>query len=143
MVIAKQEWFVRRKYGGWGLFPKTWQGWAYLIVFLAILFGVQMLPISSNTKMIATVVLAIFLIIDTLQAMAKLKKDEREKLHEAIAERNALWAVIAVIVLGVGYQVASSVVKNNLSAIDPFLIMAIAAALIVKAISNIWLDRKD
>ena len=25
MMIAKPEWFKRRKYGGWGLGIKTWQ----------------------------------------------------------------------------------------------------------------------
>jgi len=27
-MIGNPEWFQRRKYGGWGIFPKTWQGWA-------------------------------------------------------------------------------------------------------------------
>jgi len=142
MVIAKSGWFVRRKYLGWGLMPKTWQGWLYALM-IVVVFGIVInLPIDMNYKIIIYVLLGIFLFIDLGNAMINIK-DEREKIHEAIAERNALWAMITVIAVGVGYQVASSVVKNSWSAVDPFLIAAVVVALAVKAISNIWLDRKN
>ena len=69
-------------------------------------------------------------------------KDEREKIHEAIAERNAMWTMIIVLIAGVGYQAASSTVNKSFM-IDPFVIAALVLGLIVKAISNVYLDRKD
>ena len=35
-MIGKPSWFQRRKYGGWGLFPRVWQGWAYLVVAVGL-----------------------------------------------------------------------------------------------------------
>lgn len=35
-MFAKTEWFQKRKYGGWGLTPRTWQGWAYVGGFIAV-----------------------------------------------------------------------------------------------------------
>lgn len=142
MVIAKSEWFARRKYSGWGLMPKTWQGAIYTICILLITISLIYLPINMSVKIGVMIIWAIFLTIDIGQAMIKIR-DEREKLHEAIAERNALWAVILVVAIGISYQLASSTVANDFSSIDPFLIGAIIAALVVKAISNIYLDRKD
>lgn len=142
-MIGKPEWFARRKYGGWGLMPKTWQGWLYSLILVAITMGIIYIPFNDIKVKIGVIVMwAIILIAEIGSIMVKIK-DEREKIHEAIAERNALWAVILVIVVGVAYQVASSSVKNEFSAIDPFLIIAIGAALIVKAISNIYLDKKN
>lgn len=33
-MIARADWFRRRKYGGWGVSPRTWQGWAYIVAIL-------------------------------------------------------------------------------------------------------------
>ncbi len=68
--------------------------------------------------------------------------DEREKKHEAIAERNALWGIILVITMGILYDVATSSVNQKIS-IHPFLIIALIVGIIIKAISNIYLNKKD
>lgn len=34
-VFGRPEWFDRLP-GGWGLRPRTWQGWAYLSIFLSL-----------------------------------------------------------------------------------------------------------
>jgi hypothetical protein len=143
-MIGKPEWFKRRKYGGWGIFPKTWQGWAYLVVVLGIFVVFQALPFWSNTeRLVVTGIWALFLVVDVAHIMLKVNRDEREKIHEAIAERNALWAILAVLIVGIGYQVASSATVQDFSSIDPFLVAAVAAALIAKAASNLYLDRKN
>lgn len=36
-MIAQKEWFGRRKYTGWGVTPKTWQGWVYIAVAVGLL----------------------------------------------------------------------------------------------------------
>ncbi|MEK6945452.1 MAG: hypothetical protein AABW63_01530 [Nanoarchaeota archaeon] len=142
-MIGKPEWFARRKYSGWGLFPKTWQGWLYTVVLVALTMAIVYIPFSDMKVRIGVLVVwGIILLVEVGSIMIKIR-DEREKMHEAIAERNALWAVILVLVVGVGYQVASSSVKNDFSVVDPFLIAAVVAALVVKAVSNIWLDRRN
>ena len=74
--------------------------------------------------------------------MLTMKKDERERLHEAISERNALWGIILVLVIGVLYQIITSTI-NQKPTIDPIIAIALGVGLLVKAVSNIYLDRKD
>lgn len=143
-MIGKSNWFKRRKYGGWGLFPATWQGWMYLAVFIAILFGVQSIPnINEETRIIIIAIMAIILVADTIDIMLKIKKDERDTLHEALAERNALWIIIFILAAGVAYQAAQSAILKNAVYVDPVIIIAIFGGLITKAITNFYLDRKN
>ena len=141
-MLGKPEWFSRRKYGGWGVFPKTWQGWAYIAAFVGVLAVVQILPFGSQTKVLITFIIAAIIAADTVHIMLTMPRDERERVHEAIAERNALWAMLAVLVIGVAEQTAASVVNNTVR-IDPVILFALAAALLAKAATNIYLDRRD
>ena len=141
-MIGKPEWFARRKYGGWGLFPKTWQGWLYIIIAATPFFVFQFVGWGNKARMTATIVWGIVITVDFFDIMIRLKKDERENIHEAIAERNALWAIIIVLVIGVAYQAAVSAAKQKIE-VDPFIIAAVVVGVAVKAITNIYLDRKD
>lgn len=143
MVIGRPEWFARRKYGGWGIFPKTWQGWLYLAVIIALLAIVQIIPgLTENQRLISLIVIAAIFALDTLHIMFTMKNDERDRIHEAIAERNALWAMIFVLAVGVAYQAARGVVQGSFE-VDPVILIALGAAVLVKAISNIYLDRRN
>lgn len=143
MVIAQPSWFKRRKYLGWGAYPASWQGWLYIIIAIIPIAIIQAIPnLSQETRLIALGIWAILLFIDIMDVMIRMKRDEREKVHEAIAERNALWAVMIVLAIGIAYEAATSAVKGIFT-VDPFIIAALVAALIVKSISNIYLDRKD
>lgn len=142
-MIGKPEWFARRKYLGWGLFPKTWQGWIYTLVLVAVTMAITLIPFSDiKVRTAVLVIWAVIILIEIGSIMVKIK-DERERMHEAIAERNALWAIILVVIIGVAFQTASGAGKNDFSSVDPFLIAAIVIGLIAKAISNVWLDRKN
>lgn len=141
-MIAKSQWFKRRKYFGWGAYPNTWQGWLYLAVAVAIIALIQLAPLNSELKLGLLILWGILMIIDIATIMPKLSKDERDKKHEAIAERNALWAILLVLVIGVGYEVSSNLIKDKIY-VDPFIIAAIIIGLLVKAISNLYLDNKD
>lgn len=142
-MIGKPEWFNRRKYSGWGIgTPRNWKGWVYLAGIFIPFLVFQLLPFwSSTARIIATGAWILFLIFDVTSMMIKIG-DERERIHEAIAERNALWAIIAVLIVGIGYQIAYSAVNQNFK-IDIFLIIALFVGVIIKAISNFYLDRKD
>jgi hypothetical protein len=144
-MIGKAKWFQRRKYGGWGVFPKTWQGWAYIGVFMILLTLIQILPLGTDQqKLIATLVLVLLVIADTIHIMISMPRDERDRLHEATAERNALWVMIAVLATGVGYQaVSSSLAGNTAPTVDPVILIALVGGLIAKALTNLYLERHN
>lgn len=77
-----------------------------------------------------------------MSIMARINLDEREKIHEAIAERNALWGMLAIITIGIVYDIIKSGLEQKFY-VNPFLAIALFTGLIIKAISNIYLDRKD
>ncbi len=142
-MIGKPEWFQRRKYGGWGLHPKDWRGWVYILAFAIPIIVFQAIPIwNLEFRLVITGIWALILIIDTIDLFIKLKKDEREKIHEAIAERNAMWTISAILAIGIAFQVAVSAVRQQML-VDYWLIAALVSGLIVKAMTNYYLDRKD
>ncbi|MBR9701895.1 hypothetical protein GOV13_03155 [Candidatus Pacearchaeota archaeon] len=142
-MIGKPEWFKRRKYTGWGITPKTWQGWVYVAVFVTLIIGFHTIPTLDNTtRTIGTGLWLLVLGIDSIDIMIHLKKDERNYLHEAISERNAAWYMVIVLALGIAYQGISSGLQQRLY-VDPILLIALFGGLAIKAGSNIYLDRKD
>lgn len=142
-MIGKPQWFKPRKYSGWGIFPKTWQGWAYMAAVILPMFVIQALPFwSEKTRLILLFVWAATVFIDVFDIMIRMPRDEREKIHEAIAERNALWFIVIILAVGVAYRAAAGVVMNKID-IDPVIIAALFGGLAVKAITNIYLDRKN
>lgn len=111
-MIARPEWFTRRKYGGWGLTPKTWQGWVYIAIVIAIPLILTLL--ASDTKMLIIFigVWMILLAVDTIPVMIGIKKDEREAQVEAIAERNTAWFMSIVLVFSVVYDISRAVIER-------------------------------
>jgi len=131
-MIGKAKWFNVRKYTGWGLTPNCWQGWVYILVFISLITIINSLPIILNLKNIFTSVLVILLLMDTFHMMSQIKKDERERLHEAIADRNALWFMIFVLFIGA--------VINQI--VDPIFIIAVIGAMVVKSATQFYLRDK-
>lgn len=134
-MIGKSEWFQRRKYGGWGLSPKTWQGWAYVGLLILITWGLMQWSQAAGYVFIGVMCL------DLVHLMVTLKKDELEVKIEALAERNAAWAMIGVIVIGVGFQAAQSAITGT-SQVDYFLVATLFGGVIAKAATNLWLEHK-
>ncbi len=139
-MIAKSGWFARRKYAGWGFWPKTWQAWVYVLVLVLPWAGIQYL--KGEALMVGLAVWAVFLFAGLWDINASIHTDERERLHEAIAERNALWAIVLVLAVGIIYQAVTSAVRGELG-LDPVILAALVAGVLVKAASNLYLDRKD
>jgi hypothetical protein len=141
-MFAKSSWFQKRKYGGWGLTPKTWQGWVYIFVFIVALLVFQAMPFWNDaTRTAFTVVWAIVLGGDALRIMVTLQRDEMEKMHEAIAERNASWAMVAVLTIGILYEIISSGLRDEFY-LNPFLAIALIAGLAAKGLSYFFLEKK-
>ena len=98
MVIAKPEWFKRRRGGFWS-YEMQWQGAVYMIITVSWLFvGIIFIPQNLINSIIFTAVF-LFLIMDGIIASVK-SLDEREQMQYAISMRNAAWGmIIAVVVL--------------------------------------------
>jgi hypothetical protein len=141
-TLRKNEWFARRKYTGWGFTPVTWQGWVYVFVAIAPFILLTIFGEANQTRIVFIVIWAIIVGIDFIDIMIHLPKDERDRIHEAIAERNALWAIVTVLAIGVAYQAASGAVDGVLQ-VDPVIIIAIIVGLLAKIVSNVYLDKKD
>jgi len=142
LIIARPEWFGRRKYGGWGVSVKTWQGAAYLASVLLILLAVQFLPLSTMARIYVTAAWLVFLFLDMFDVMWKVRRDEREYIHEAVAERNAAWAMMPVLVVGIFIQLISSSLKGD-PYVDPVPVIALAAGVIAKSVTNYRLEREN
>lgn len=141
-MIAKASWFGRRKYGGWGVSPKSWQGWVYVGLMILPFMVFQTMPYwDMQTRMYVTVGWVVFLMLDLIPVMVTLKKDEREYKNEAVSERNAAWFMVMVLVVGILYELISSALLQELR-INLFLAIALFGGALVKTISNIYLDRK-
>lgn len=142
-MIAKRDWFERRKYTGWGLGkPRKWQGWVYLATVFIPLVIFQSLPYwDTTTRVVGTAIWIAFLLADLLPLIVTLKKDEREHKIEAIAERNAAWVMILIIVIGILYEAINSTLQQKFE-VNLFLIAALFGGLIAKSISNIYYERK-
>lgn len=142
-MFGKPEWFERRKYGGWGLTPKTREGWLYIAAIIVPIAAFQALPFwDAQVRTYVTAGWAVFVAFDVLDIMFRMKKDERETMHEAIAERNAAWVMVVVVALGLLYQAVTSALSGA-PYVDPFLALALFAGLAAKAITNWKLSREN
>lgn len=145
-MLANPKWFRRRKYTGWGYTPNTWQGWLYVGVWVStiILFALitKWLEFSSQSQLITIGTLLIIMIADVLDTARRMPKDERESIHEAYAERNACWVMIAVLLIGLVYQLMVGLINHNSIVIDPFILIALLGGTIAKAITNWYLIDK-
>ena len=141
-MIAQTNWFKQRKYTGWGLSPATWQGWVYILALVAPIMILESLPLfDQNTKRIFTIVWLAIASVDVVDIMIRMKKDEREVLHEAIAERNVAWFLILSLAIGLVYRTHTSSLSGQPS-IDLYLLLPLLGATIVKAVTNLYLRDK-
>lgn len=141
-MIGKAEWFARRKYGGWGLTPRTWQGWLYVILFMLPLIIFHSLPFwSDQTRIIVTLIWIGILLLDVTHILLTLRKDELEDRIEAISERNASWIMVAILVAGILYEVYLSAITQTFQ-MNWFIVAALFGGMIAKSLSNMILERK-
>lgn len=143
MIIAKPEWFKKTKYRGWDADIKTWQGAVYVAAVIIVFLVLALNPFMDKMdKVVLIGIWALFFLIDLVDVLWKLKKDEREKIHEAIADRNAAWVMMIVLSLGFFMELIYSALQKSLY-IDPFLLIALIAGIIVKIISEYKLEKED
>jgi hypothetical protein len=91
---------------------------------------------------IVTGIWVAFLLVDLVDVMWKMKKDEREVMHEAIAERNAAWGMMLVLVIGLLVELLYYSLQQKIY-FDPVIVIALAVGVIVKSVTNYKLDREN
>ena len=78
-MIGKPQWFKYRVFG-WGVAPKTWQGWVYVAIAAFLIAGTLAIGINDTTKMWIFSVIIVVFVVDIMVIMTQLPKysDERE-----------------------------------------------------------------
>lgn len=134
-MIGQPRWFKQRKYGGWGLSPATKEGWLYIAGFIGLCVVWSILPVSLIVKNYLLYGTTAIVILDVVHIMTRLPEDEMEQRMEALAERNAAWAMVIILAVGLVYKAATAT-------IDWFLIAPLLGGTLVKSFTNIHLGRK-
>ncbi len=143
-MLGKPEWFTYRKFG-WGLTPKTWQGWLYVGVLAFAMGLVFAMGLTDAVKFwVVGIVLGLF-IIDVMHIMMQLPKvhDERENMHQLIIERNCSFAAIAALIVMMLFQTylhRGSLQITSWSQIpfDLSIIVVLGAMLLTKIVSSYY-----
>ena len=131
-MIGRTEWFTYRL-AGWGLAPRTWQGWVYIAGAVALFAILSALPLPEKPKIILMGTLGGVFLLDVLVIMAQLGKvhDERDRLHQLIIERNCSFAAVFALVGAMGYQTYQH--RADLNAGLPFDPLIVVVLLIMAA----------
>ena len=145
-MIGKPEWFKYRMFG-WGVAPKTWQGWVYVTVMA---FVIGLITASTMTSAVKPWVFGIvfgIVILDIIHIMAQLPKtsDERENYHQLIIERNCSFAAIgtlAALALYQAYQHRSLLQQGATLPFDLSILLVVGAMLVTKVISTFYVRAK-
>jgi uncharacterized protein involved in response to NO len=146
-MIGKAHWFKYRTFG-WGIAPKTWQGWVYVGVAAFLIAGTLAMGINDSTKMWLFAILMTIFIVDVLVIMTKLPKfsDERENYHQLIIERNCSFAAIVALLAVALYQTYKNtgflMSQSGAIPFDISIVIVLVAMLVTKIGSTIYVKAK-
>ena len=79
-MIGKPDWFTTRKYTGIGIRPKTWQGWVYILIILAIVLFIWWQPFwewTPKTRNTIIITWAVIVVLDSIHIMYLLYKRKK------------------------------------------------------------------
>ena len=143
-MIGKPEWFTYRIFG-WGVRPRTWQGWVYLATVGAFMGLIKFLPITNTIRMWCFGILVGLVVLDVILIMTQLDKvhDEREKLQQMIIERNCSFAAVVALIGIAAFQAFKNqhLTKNGIPFDSPILIVIVVMG-VVKIVSTWYVRRK-
>lgn len=148
-MFGRPEWFTYRTFG-WGIKAKTWQGWVYFGVFLALLVGPNYLPIAPSLKSAIPKIVLFFGLIDVITIWMQLDKyhDERQQLHQLIIERNCSLVAVASLLAIIAFRSYQNQVMPATGTFqldtgkypfDPLLVVMAVAMAVTKLFSTIYL----
>jgi hypothetical protein len=140
-MLGKPEWFTYRV-AGWGIAPRTWQGWVYVGAFVALVFTVTALPLSEGTRNVLVAAAVGLFFLDALAIWVRMgdSHDERQRLHQLIIERNCSIAAVFSLVAAGCWQVARH--QSTYAAgfpFDPFLLAVLGVMALTKLVSTLYL----
>jgi uncharacterized membrane protein (DUF485 family) len=147
-MIGKPEWFKYRTFG-WGVAPKTWQGWVYVAALVLLVVFITSTGINAAIKPWILGAVLFIVIADVAHIMSKLPKvhDERENLHQLIIERNCSFAAIAALVAVALYQTYQNrtLFQSGLNTAIPFdisIAIVLGAMLVTKVVTTLYVRKK-
>jgi len=143
-MLGKPEWFTYRT-AGWGLAPRTWQGWVYIAVFFALWALVSLLPLAPGVRSALSFSLVGLLVLDAISIWAQMGRhhDEREKLHQLIIERNSSLAAVFAVLAAMIYETwRNAPTAGDSIPFDPVLIGILGVMALTKLVSSIWLKTR-
>jgi hypothetical protein len=141
-MIGKPEWFTYKLFG-WGIRPKTWQGWLYILAWIILVIITGILPLNEISKGTIITVLIVIIMIDSLHVLSKLNKyhDERQRSHQATGDRNACYAAIASILIIAIYQTLGFNIVFQDVPFDSSIIIVLIVMALAKGITTIILNK--
>jgi hypothetical protein len=145
-MIGKPHWFKYRTFG-WGVAPKTWQGWVYVAIAAFLIAFTLAIGVKDSSKMwIFAIVMTIF-IVDIMVIMTQLPKvtDERENYHQLVIERNCSFAAIITLLAIAIYQTYKNtgfLISQNGLPFDYSLLIILGAMLATKIVSTVYVKMK-
>lgn len=142
-MIGKPKWFTYRIFG-WGIRPRTWQGWVYVLIAIALVGLTMILPLPQTMKMwLFGIVIGLF-VLDVLHIMTLLHKvhDERQNLQQLIIERNCSFVAITTLVVVALFQTYQNRAMLNQLPFDISLVIVLGAMLLTKIFSTIYVNKK-
>ncbi len=141
-MFGRPEWFTKR-IAGWGIAPKTWQGWVYMLVFTAIFIAIGASSLTEGVKQLMMGFLGALLLVDVVAVSTQLGKhhDERFRLHQLIIERNCSFAAVFSVgaLIGVRIYGNQALPAADSLAFDPLLLGVLGIMVLTKLISTIYL----
>ena len=140
-MIGKPEWFTYRIFG-WGVRPKTKEGYIYILVWIAVIAAIAALPLEEMLRALLFVVALVVIVIDTMHIMMQLPKvhDERENLQQLIIERNCSFAAIFALVAVLFVQLYMNQWFMDINVVWPIFVV-LGVMLLTKIISIIYVHK--
>jgi len=146
-MIGKAHWFKYRTFG-WGLAPRTWEGWVYVAVAAFLMAGTLAMGINDKTKMWIFAIIMVIFVVDVLVIMTQLPKvtDERENYHQLVIERNCSFAAIVALLAIAIYQTYQNTgflqSQNGTLPFDLSIVIVLGVMLVTKIVSTIYVKAK-
>ncbi len=143
-MIGRTEWFTYRV-AGWGVTPRTWQGWVYVLGAIGLFVGLGSLPLPEHTKNIMLGTLGGVFFLDLIIIWSQLGKvhDERDRQHQIIIERNCSLAAVLGLVGAMFYQTYQHAASTGQGLpFDPLLLVVAGIMVLTKLISTLYYRRK-
>ena len=145
-MIGKPEWFTYRKFG-WGIAPKTWQGWVYIAVLALVVGLLFSITITSYLKIWIFAIVMGVILLDIIHIMMQLPKkhDERENYHQLIIERNCSFAAIFAMLCVAIYQTMTNpnIMTKGTIPFDVSILIILGAMFLTKVVSWIYVENKQ